>query len=572
MSLILTNPQYINQRRQKPPFILHLILFLLQIKISISVVENSCYQVYDYENEDCFNDKIKFHNNFRAGHFVTLKDGSLIIEYSSDAVNYERFFYGLKKNGRYYFENESAFKRFKVTNPQNELHGRYESENKIVYLSGDTNKENEYIFSTSIWTTTTELHDIQRNLSSYWDTNSFWTVVEIFSYEINILDLPEAGENRYLAVFTQHETDKRKVDGEDYDYSKTWSFRKFKFDTFDTFTPLGTKYNYTSNYNSRMISAFIVYDWSTIVVFFLKKADEEYTNAYYTLAFFNYDLEWKCEVQKNWVSEPHSGDGIFFRSFLIKDRWAAFLYFTDKSGNKLTFEVGELAGGDDSRKFEYRIQKTFDNLGFDSDIRFNDFFKVDEKRFVMVTTKPKFKSLIFVIFDLFNNFYNYRIRAYYYDNVNDELWKEMQGYTYNGYIIFTFVSKPSDLFSTLLFFGYANGTDFQIDISPYLMDTGYYNSNNNLYNRLVETAVIDNNIFGYQFVPKINLVYYPDELLFYNGSGSTKETNKLPFNSFFDANHTLYQNRALNKTHKLYYIEYQFIVKEPPRPLMFIIL
>ena len=167
MSLILTHPQYINQRRQKPPFILHLILFLLQIKLSFSVVENSCYQVYDYENEDCFNDKIKFDNNFRAGHFVTLKDGSLIIEYSSDAVNYERFFYGLKKNGRYYFENESAFKRFKVTNPQNELHGRYESENKIVYLSSDTNKENEYIFSTSIWTTTTELHDIQRNLSSY---------------------------------------------------------------------------------------------------------------------------------------------------------------------------------------------------------------------------------------------------------------------------------------------------------------------------------------------------------------------------------------------------------------------
>ena len=93
MSTILTNPKYAKQRCQKPPFILNLILFFLQIKISISVVENSCYQVYDYENEDCFNDKIKFHNNFRAGHFVTLKDGSLIIEYSSDAVNYERFFW-----------------------------------------------------------------------------------------------------------------------------------------------------------------------------------------------------------------------------------------------------------------------------------------------------------------------------------------------------------------------------------------------------------------------------------------------------------------------------------------------
>ena len=379
MSTILGNQKYIKQRCQRPHFILRLILFIIQIEISISVVEDSCYQVYDYENTDCFNDKIQFHDNFRAGHFVTLKDGSLIIEYSSDAVNYKRFFYGLKKNGRYYFENESAFRHFEAKNPKNDLHGRYESENKIVYLSGDTNKEKEYIFSTSIWTTTTELHDIQENNSTYWDTNSFWTVVEIFSYEINILDLNEGGENRYLAVFTQHETDKRTVNGQDYDYSKTWSFRKFKFDSFNSFTPLGTKYNYTSNYNSRMISAFIVFDWSTIVVFFLKKADEVFTDAYYTLAFFNYDLVWKCEVQKDKVSEPHSGNGIFFRSFLIRNRWAAFLYFTDKSGDNLKFEVGELSGGDDSRYFNYRIQKTFDNLEFDPDIRYNDFFKSMKK-------------------------------------------------------------------------------------------------------------------------------------------------------------------------------------------------
>ena len=80
----------------------------------------------------------------------------------------------------------------------------------------------------------------------------------------------------------------------------------------------------------------------------------------------------------------------------------------------------------------------------------------------------------------------------------------------------------------------------------------------------MESCVIDNNIFGYQIIPKINLVYYPDELFFYNGTGTKREKNKLPFNTFFDANHTLNQNRALNKTHKLYHIDYQFLVKEPP--------
>ena len=61
------------------------------------------------------------------------------------------------------------------------------------------------------------------------------------------------------------------------------------------------------------------------------------------------------------------------------------------------------------------------------------------------------------------------------------------------------------------------------------MDTGFYEPENNLYNMLVKTCKIDNNIFGYEFVPKINLVYYPKELIFYNGTGGTKETNKLLF-------------------------------------------
>ena len=110
------------------------------------------------------------------------------------------------KNGRYYYENESPFRHFTTKNPKNENHGRYESENEIVYLKSNTNKENQYIFSTSIWTTETELHDISGNRSIYWDTVDPWKIAEIFFYEINILELKENYEMHYLAVFTQYET------------------------------------------------------------------------------------------------------------------------------------------------------------------------------------------------------------------------------------------------------------------------------------------------------------------------------------------------------------------------------
>ena len=95
------------------------------------------------------------------------------------------------------------------------------------------------------------------------------------------------------------------------------------------------------------------------------------------------------------------------------------------------------------------------------------------------------------------------------------------------------------------------------------MDSGNYNEANNLYNKLIESCIIDNNIFGYELINKINLVYYPKEILFFNGKGNTKENNLLPNNSFFDNNHTLYQNKGLVKNNSLFFLEYQFIVKEP---------
>ena len=538
--------------------IIFIILTSNQIKTCLCVREDTCRNVTSYNNIECFNDKIEFHENFRAGHFETLKDGTLIIEYSKE--NYgQRLFYGLKKNGRYYFPGESPVKTFEAYNPlQNGHNYRFESKNKIIYLSGDINKEKEYLFSTSSYTSVTELHDIERNLSNYWDTSSFWEIVEIFSYEIIILDLQEGNEIHYLCIFTQRETDI--INGET--YSKTFSIRKFKFDDFNNYTIIG-KVDNSNHYNSRVISAFIIYNWAVIVVSFLKKVEDENNNkANYTIAFYKYDLVYRNEINRCAIDNACYGYGLFFRSFLIKELDAVFLYFKDVDGVNICFEVGKLTLDEGGYNFSYKISLIISGNRYSSYIMYNDFFKVDDTHFVFVTSQYPYRQINLLLFDLYNNYWNYKIRSYQYNDIEEGLKREIQGYTYNGYIILSF-SQSDFIFSTLLFFGYANGTDFEIDISLYLMDTGYYNQNNNLYERLIESCVIDNNIFGYEIVPKINLVSYPDEILFYNGTGDTKESNPLPFNSFFDAHHSLYQNKELNKTNEKYFLEYQFIVKEP---------
>ena len=91
------------------------------------------------------------------------------------------------------------------------------------------------------------------------------------------------------AFLPKEKKKKRKVrEGVWEHYSRTFSIRKFKFDNPTSYTMLA-KYDYRSNYNSRMISAFVVQEWQLIVIFFLKRADtseEEYTNAKYSIAFF----------------------------------------------------------------------------------------------------------------------------------------------------------------------------------------------------------------------------------------------------------------------------------------------
>ena len=470
-------------RLKSSAFLMNIILLLLEMNTIVNGDKDSCLRIYDMSNTDCFNDRIIFDNKYRAGHFVTTKENVLIIEYSNDGTNYQRFFYGLNPNGRYHFQNESAFKYFSAKNPDNDNHGRYESKNLLLHFKSDTSKMKEYLFSTSIWTTVTELHDLDNDISKYWDTVSFWDIVEIFSYEIVFIELKEDNEIHYVCVFTQHETNKRWVDNEWLDYSKTFSLRKFSFTDMNTFT-IHKKHDYGANYNSRMISAYLVDEWKVIVVFFLKADDEEYKDARYTIAFYNYNLEHRNEIVFDWVvSEPNSGNGIFFRCFHLKWRIGAYIYFKDKWGNDLNFELKELAGNDKAYTLNHINGKYFNGHNYAPHVNYNDFYKVDENRLVFVTTKHPYQKLYFFIFDFFNGCSNFKIRKYSY-SIPDTLHKEIQGYSYNGYIIFTFCSNPDDIYSTLLFFGYANGTDFEIDISPYLMDTPSYDSNYNLYNRL----------------------------------------------------------------------------------------
>ena len=108
-----------------------------------------------------------------------------------------------------------------------------------------------------------------------------------------------------------------------------------------------------------------------------------------------------------------------------------------------------------------------------------------------------------------------------------------------------------------MIFGYANGTDSTIDISPYFMEDNE-NNTNNIVTDLIKNISIDNNIFGYMPLKKIKLVTIPEQIKFYDNSSKI-----LSNESILEEDYKLMQNTELIKTDELYFLEYQFIVEEP---------
>ena len=195
---------------------------------------------------------------------------------------------------------------------------------------------------------------------------------------------------------------------------------------------------------------------------FLKKDSNNYVK--YSLAFYNYDLIKKNEIsidfrlRKSYIGQ---GWGVFFRCFLIKERLAAFLYFLDKdySSGNIIFQIGELSNNSKNPSFQHRLYYIFSNeYEYAPSIYFNDFLKVDDKRLAFITSYVTQKNLVIFLIDLYNDYNNYIIRRYLFDDFNEGYIKDFQGYIYNGYLLLTYSfheSDTHDLFSTLLFFSLA---------------------------------------------------------------------------------------------------------------------
>ena len=215
--------------------------FWIVLKIKIYVCA-TCKGDSKITNSECFNN-INFFTDkkYMGGNFAENKNKDMIIEYSCEG---SRLFYGLKNNGKNFF-GESPIKRIETMASDENNNNRYESENIFISLEDDTNKNTQYLFSTSTGSTIIELHDLNTGEYKVKNTNNYFGT-EIFSYKYVLFEKQINHKNIYFIIFIHNG-------------GQSFYLKKFSFPTFSSEPHILKSSSSIDNsgYN-KIISSFII--------------------------------------------------------------------------------------------------------------------------------------------------------------------------------------------------------------------------------------------------------------------------------------------------------------------------
>ena len=358
----------------------------------------TCKSKDDLNSKDCFNDIIKLDNKkYTRGYICSNDENILAIEYSDESSDDSRFFYSLQENGRGVFENEKAIKE--ITLNSNQYHegkkiiGRYESINAFVSLESDTKKEKQYLLSISSNISLTELHDIEEGNYQQWISTDFLNINDknryIFSLLYSFLELKNT--NIYFLVYIQYGG----TDSQGKDISNSYTISKFSFKKENGLFKVNhlNKIEDNNMYNCRVVSAVIVDMYDILAVAYIR---EEKTKL--MLKFYNYDLSEISSSIVDIILNP--GIGQFLKILICKENYIAIIFFMngkDGSSIKLIFYKINKQNVLNNFYLEQLDAHYGSGISLKNDIMLNDFYKINDNRFVFVSTIDYIKLFIYII-------------------------------------------------------------------------------------------------------------------------------------------------------------------------------
>ena len=457
--------------------------YIFIIKFNLSIERNKTH-IYS-------NNIIKLSQyNLRYINFANNSDGDMIFYSTAFGSTTDRVFYGFKKNGRPFFQNESNY--FLLINANKSLEqNKYES--KTIFIKPFYNCQKEYLMSVGKIYSYVEIYDFDNNNKIYEKRiNDFSSsnAVESYRNEAIFLESNNTG-NYYLFGFTINENIKK------------FSFQIHKFNiTLDKFKKENTTIIIdlidNAYYHKLGVSCFKT-EQRKIMCFYLTN-DNKYNIIVYD---FNLNKNANYSTEKN----IHEGANPFYKCIHLKKEIGVFSYYKNDIVPIFLFKKYE-------NKNKTIINYNFGEIILNNTYKFinsilrNDIIKLEENKICFSSTENEKKKIYITLINLFENDTKYKIR-YYLLNINEIhnifFHLDISVHSYNNLIALGFsyceqsnCEARNEHKSALMILNYPNRTDKSFD----LFNHSIYNPNSTIndYSINLENEVrIDNNLFGYKF-------------------------------------------------------------------------
>ena len=426
----------------------------------------------------------------RYFNFLTFSNGDFIFETYSSAK--EKIFYGLKSNGRNYFNNSQNNSFFFINTNINKNIEVYGS-NSIFIKNDEEYYLNMIAGRGLISNYGTEIYDLNQKKIYYKLTRKILDF-EDYNYRGNLIYL---GNNTYIYPGVYRK--------EAYKYIPV--ITKFQLNLIDNVinSEILIKKEINIFSNNIMINCFKTEKNGIIICFSDFRDNENILSFYYYIAAYNQDLEYLCNYTQKIT---YNNEDTFISSIALKDDIGAFIYFEYYLKPIIFFK-----GYDNSNNCfkDYYEQIKLDHVDYHWTTRkTNDFIKISNDKICFISSSAE-QYINIIIINLFNNNGDepsYHIKIRYYQINLKFIFLRLKGSS-KVHLFKNFIALAAGYYfdndnnflnyyvNSLMIIGYPNKTDSNFDIINYIKKEKC--QINNLKIDLVEDMTIDNNIFGYKY-------------------------------------------------------------------------
>ena len=441
--------------------------------------------------------------NFKYLSYAFNLDGDMVILASENPPSNSRIFYGLKKNGRNFFNNSLFY--LKYINDESYYNQKYESETLFVRLSSNDEDINgkEYFLSVPKYCDYVELFDFDNNEYYALSITIFYEDI-IQSYFNSFLKLSDES-NKYYYIFAGIST------------TYYFNIKKFSFSSkiiYDGYT-LHNYNNSTKSLLRRIASCFQTE--KLLIICFVEKDDYNYVAIIYD--------ENLTQLSENIILSgdfTKENEDIFYKCIHFKGEIGIFSYYLSYSNVSPIISFKQANTSTQLIDYNNYGNIILNKVESENYSGLNDIMKLDENTICYASVGSNREILNIILIKIYGD-NDSKLSLRYY-SINTYMLHSYKFYTLKIFSYNNFVSMLSSYcldtnhcktdndphYASLIIFSYGNSFDSYFNIYDFLSQ-----SYANLYDlcfTLQNNIKIDNNIFGLQFYG-IKIMNFPDNIV-----------------------------------------------------------